>query len=195
MNRRHAIWITPAALLVAIIGWKLLHTPHTPLALDFVGYEGTKAIFRVTNASRYVYCGHSTTKPIVTGNTMDGWPWTVSARGVERIWIPVRRTDVEWELQMSFARQSILEANWARQPVRTGRSLLDFARGRARVHYSPWPTNEAVTLRSGLVQPPASVAAFGTTVVRNVQPDGPANVSQPIRSVTNSTSSAAGSRP
>ena len=57
--------------------------------------------FSITNDSRYVYCGHSTTKPLVTGNTMDGLPWDVPARGIATIWIPVRRTDVAWELQLS----------------------------------------------------------------------------------------------
>jgi hypothetical protein len=153
MNRRHAIWLILAVLFFAAIAWRRFESPHSTLSMKFVGYEGSCAIFRITNDTRYVYCGHSTTKPLVTGNTMDGLPWDVPARGVATICIPVRRTDVAWELQLSFARQSILRTNWARRPELTLRSLVDFARGRARVHFAPWPTNVLLTLRSDLIQP------------------------------------------
>jgi hypothetical protein len=154
MDRRHTIWLTLAVLFFAAIVYRGFESLHSTLSMKFVGYESSRAIFRVTNDSRYVYCGHSTTKPLVTGNTMDGLPWDVPARGAVTIWIPVRRTDVAWELQLSFARQSILRTNWAQQPGLALRSLLDFAQGRARVHFAPWPTNGLITLRSDLIQPP-----------------------------------------
>jgi len=154
MNRRHAIWLSLALLLCVTIAWRRFESAHSALSMKFVGYESSRAIFRITNESRYVYCGHSTTRPSVTGNTMDGLPWDVPACGAATIWIPVGRIDVAWELHLLFARQSILRTNWAQQPGLTLRSLLDFAQGRARVHFAPWPTNVLITLRSDLIPPP-----------------------------------------